>query len=82
MRDPHLQNESQMPLIERNQKVQTFAAQRPAEALAPNMRLKDRHHPPRGIVGSSWFNFLLLKQRHLLPQKEILGCQGAAEIGP
>jgi hypothetical protein len=34
MPDPSLQDKLEMPLIERNEEIQTFAAQRAAEALA------------------------------------------------
>jgi hypothetical protein len=32
----------------------------------------------RGIVGPSGFNPPLLKQRQLLPEEQVLGCQRAA----
>jgi hypothetical protein len=34
MRNPGLQDQLEMTLVERNQKVEAFAAQRPAEAFA------------------------------------------------
>jgi hypothetical protein len=36
---------------------------------------QSRHHPARGIVGSSWFHLPFLKQRQLLPQEQILSSQ-------
>jgi transposase len=41
--DPGLQNKLQVPLIERNQIIQTFAAHASAKALAYRIRLRCTH---------------------------------------
>ena len=39
---------------------------------------QSRHHPPTGVVGPSWLNLPLLKQRQLFPEKKVLCGQSAA----
>lgn len=58
------------------------SAQQTAAEAYDDAVLKVAITKARGIIGPSWFNLPFLKQRQLLPEEQIPGCQSAARPEP
>ncbi len=85
MRNPHLQNKSQMPLIERDEKVQAFASHRSAESLAHRIRLGRSHRSSQHAHSHRFYLFVKLLGKDTVPvvNEELISMftrQGFAEL--